>query len=73
MHLLTEILYAAPDPGGVVIPCLDPVLTIKAGVAFMSGAKVWTVLTTPWKLTDMIRSHPAEFEALVVPPTPALA
>src|SRR6266851_474985 len=47
----------------MVMPCLEPVLTIAASVpcAIMAGAKAWTPLMTPQRLTSSVRRQMSYF------------
>ena len=57
------------------MPCFEPVLTIAAAVPWpiMSGAKVWTPLITPQRLTSrMRRQRPGSPNNSPPPPVPAL-
>lgn len=52
-------------PGGWVMPCFEPVLTIIAGMsdAIIAGAKAATPWSTPIRLTSISRRHTGEHVA----------
>lgn len=54
-----DALYAGLDPGGLVIPCLEPVITMVAGdeLACRVGKKVESPLTIPNMLVLYVLSY----------------